>query len=78
MAPSAPTAAAEGGAMAFILYFAALRKKRISGGFEHSSLNSSLELRGFTGDYFEWLPVVGGRGWQVLGRQGGRERAGAL
>lgn len=53
--------------MAFILFFAALRKKRISEGFEHRSLNSSLELRGFMGDYFERLPLVGGRGWQVLG-----------
>lgn len=53
--------------MAFILFFAALRKKRISEGFEHSSLNSSLELRGFTGDYIEQLPVAGGRGWQVPG-----------
>lgn len=59
--------------MAFILFFAALRKKRISEGFEHRSLNSSLELRGFTGDYFERLPLVGGRGWQVLGGDKGTE-----
>lgn len=56
------------GAVAFILYFAGLRKKRISEGFEHRSLNSSLELRGFIKDYFKQLPIVGGRGWQVLGR----------
>lgn len=62
------------GAVAFILFFAALRKKRISEGFEHSSLNSSLELRGFTEDYFKRLPVVGGRCWEVLGGQGGRKK----
>lgn len=65
-------------AMAFILFFAALRKKRISEGFEHSSLNSSLELRDFPGDYLERLPLAGGRGWQVLGRRRGREKAGVL
>lgn len=55
------------GAVAFILYFAGLRKKRISEGFEHRSLNSFLELRDFIKDYFK-QPVVVGRGWQVLGR----------
>lgn len=50
------------GAMAFILFFTALRVKRISEGFEHSSLNSSLKLRGFMGDYFKQLHMAGGRG----------------
>lgn len=60
--------------MAFILFFTALREKRILEGFEYSSLNSSLELRGFTGDYFERLPVVGGRGQRVLGGGKGAEK----
>lgn len=64
--------------MAFILYFAGLRKKRISEGFEHRFLNSSLELRGFIKDYFKQLPMVAERlaaAREVRGQSKGRRSA---
>lgn len=45
-----------------IHFFAALRKKRILKGFEHSSLNSSLELRGFG-----WIMPSASRCWVPWG-----------
>lgn len=56
------------------LFLTALGKKRILKGFEHSSLNSSLKLRGFTADYGKRPPAASGRRRQVLGSRGAEER----
>lgn len=72
--PQLPLLQQRVGARRSFLFLTALGKKRILKGFEHSSLNSSLKLRGFTADYGKRPPAAGGRRWQVLGSCGAEER----
>lgn len=72
--PQLPLLQQRVGAQRSFLFLTALGKKRILKGFEHSSLNSSLKLRGFTADYGKRPPAVGGRRRQVLGSCGAEER----